>query len=93
MAQQTDAATEAFLETARADLQRQMGRHGRIDEMTIDVGTDATVISAVVVVAAERLELQGRGETLVTAYSDLVQGMPAFTLASAFRRLIADRTR
>jgi hypothetical protein len=46
-----------------------------------------------VVVAAERLELRGAGETLVAAYSDLLQAIPAFNLASAFRRLIVPKIR
>lgn len=93
MTQLADAATEAFVATARADLQRQLARSGWVDEMTVDQDTDGVVISAVVVVAADRLEIRGRGETLVAAYGELIRTVPTPILNSAFRQLVVDRGR
>lgn len=93
MTRLADAATEAFVATARADLQRQLARSGWVDGMTVDQETDGVVISAVVVVGAERLELHGRGETLVEAYGELIRTVPTPILNSAFRQLVVHRSR
>lgn len=88
MTQLAGAATEAFLKTAGTDLQRQLAGSGWLAEMTVHQDAEGVVITAVVVVAAERLELRAHGETLVAAYGELVRTVPTPILNSAFGQIV-----
>jgi hypothetical protein len=80
-----DASVEAFLETAKSDLQRQLATSARLEAMTADVLETGMTIRAKVAVAGERIVLSGSGASLIEAYSALIDAAPAGVLASADR--------
>ena len=82
-----DVATEAFLEAAGIDLQRQLGVSARVEDLTIDDGPPITV-RAELSIGRERLVLIGKGATLVEAYAGLIHAAPTPVLASAFRQVV-----
>jgi hypothetical protein len=88
-----DAATEAFLRSARSDLQRQLATSARLDALTADVNETGLALRAEVTVAHERLILTGTGESLVEAYAALIREAPPSVLASAYRQVLEHRLR
>ena len=83
-----DASVEAFLETAKADLQRQLATSAQLEAMTADVLETGMTIRAKVAVAGERLVLSGSGASLIEAYSALIEAAPPAVLGSAYRQVV-----
>jgi hypothetical protein len=83
-----DASVEAFLETAKADLQRQLATSARLEAMTADVLETGMTIRAKVAVAGERIILSGSGASLIEAYSALIEAAPHAVLLSAHRQVL-----
>jgi hypothetical protein len=94
MPPRTDAATEAFLESARADLQRQLASTAHVKDMAVEVQPDRTVVRAWIAVAEDVLVLVGSGESVLDAYRDLIHSAsPSIVLASAYRQVLEERLR
>ena len=83
-----DAATEAFLETAAADLRAQLGASATVHSLRVDqAGSDLELV-ATLNVAGELIEVRARGETLMQAYAELWQSTSMPVLVSAYRQVL-----
>lgn len=74
MEQALDEATNRFLETARADLQRQMGSAGIVDAVIIERYETQVHLYASVQLGGRQVVFSGVGENLVAAYGALTRG-------------------
>ena len=81
-------ATDQFLRTAARDLQQQMSLIGAVNEVTLD--TDLTVLRlrAEIRVQHRTIEVEGVGDSLVSAYADLRRRVAEPVLAAAFREVM-----
>lgn len=81
-----------FLDAARADLQAQLGRTGRVEGMRLDddLAGGATLV-ATVRVAGRLVEVTGTGGDLVAAYATLHRAAPERLLATAFQAILGGR--
>jgi hypothetical protein len=77
------SSTDEFLESAKADLERQLAAGARLDAMVADVLETGVSIRARVIVEDQRLILTGSGATLADAYEALVESAPLSVLAGA----------
>ena len=94
MASLTDAASEGFLEVARADLQRQLATSARVKDMALESQSDGILVRASIAVGNDVLELIGSGESVLDAYRDLIHSAsPTIVLASAYRQVLEERLR
>jgi hypothetical protein len=89
-----DEATARFLETARVDLQRQIGIAGTVEEIAL-VARDPRRVSllARVRVARRTVVFRGWGDNLIDAYAALATKGPEPILSSAFEQLLETMTR
>lgn len=81
-----DAATAAFLTMARSDLQRQLPRAGRVDDIIAAHGPNSVDLTALVTVGNAQIRFIGSGESLLDAYAALVQAAPKAVLEEAHRQ-------
>lgn len=94
MPPRSDAATEAFLEAARGDLQRQLASSARVKDMAVESQGDGIRVRASIAVGDDVLELIGNGESVLDAYRDLIHSAsPSVVLASAYRQVLEERLR
>jgi hypothetical protein len=83
-----DEATERFLDTARADLQRMLGIAGTIEELVLERPSFGVRLVARVRVGRRTVDMTGTGDSLVSAYHALVQTGPEPIIRSAFEQLL-----
>jgi hypothetical protein len=84
-----DEATARFLETARVDLQRQVGIAGTVEEVAIEARNARGIsLMARVRVASRTVVFKAWGDNLVDAYAGLAARGPEPILASAFAQLL-----
>ena len=94
MASRTDAATEAFLVAARADLQRHLASSARVKDMAVERQGERTLVRASIAVGSDVLVLIGSGDSVLDAYRDLIHSAsPSVVLASAYRQVLEERLR
>lgn len=86
-----DDATQAFLDHAADDLQRFIGRSGWVVGLQAEGALGRTSILATVRVAGHDIDIKGDGNTLIEAYSSLIQAVPELVLAAAFRSYLDPR--
>jgi hypothetical protein len=80
-----DEATSRFLETARADLQRQLGSVGMVEAVTIERLEPEVWLSARVRLGGRQVLFSGAGDNLVAAYGALTRSGAAPGLRSPQR--------
>lgn len=83
-----DATTEAFLETAAADLRAQLGTSAVVDSLRVDKAGSYLELVAALGVAGELIEVRARGETLMQAYAELWKNTSMPVLMSAYRQVL-----
>jgi hypothetical protein len=84
-----DAATSTFLEAVAADLQRQLGIAGSVDDVSLEQLSGGHVaILATIRVAGQAIATRGTGENILAAYAALRQSVPQPVLESAFLQII-----
>jgi hypothetical protein len=90
--QPIDDATEAFLDSAADDLQRQLGLAAIVVQLTVEKVPRGVMLVATLRVGARCVEISGRGANLIAAYADLRLTVPEPVLAAAFTQFIESRT-
>ena len=83
-----DDATSRFLEAAAIDLERYLPRNGLVDRLTVTSAVNTFALRARIRVGARTFELDGVGDSLITAHAALRHRMPEARLAAAFRDLV-----
>jgi hypothetical protein len=83
-----DDATAQFLETAAADLQRQLGIAGDVDVIWTGASGARTRLIARIRIGRRTIEVSGAGGSLIDAYADLRHRIGEPTLATAFREVV-----
>lgn len=83
-----DEATATFLRFAADDLQRQLGVAGDLTSIALDDADGRVTLIATVRVGRHDLVFRGRGDSLVTAYAELLPVPPQAMLVAAFRELM-----
>ena len=84
-----DAATLTFLEAIAADLQRQMGIAGSVNDVSLEQASEGSVaIRATIQVAGEEIVIRGTSENLIGAYAALRRSVPQPVLESAFAQIV-----
>jgi hypothetical protein len=83
-----DEATAAFLRFAADDLQRQLGVAGDLTSIALDDADGRVTLIATVRVGRHALVFRGSGDSLVTAYAELLPVPPQALLVAAFRELM-----
>ena len=82
-----DEATAQFLETAADDLQRQLSIAGVIERIEARPRADHMWIVATIRVGTKTAEVEGIGDSLLTAYADLRRRVAEPTLIAALANL------
>ena len=83
-----DDATSQFLEAAADDLERHLPWTGQVEAVVLTDATQGIALRARIRFGAQVVQLDGSGDSLVTAYADLRARLPEARLAAAFRELI-----
>jgi hypothetical protein len=83
-----DEATASFLRYAAGDLQGQLGAAGEVMSIGLDESAEPVTLVVRVRVGPRELEFRGSGESLVTAYANIVAQPPEAVLAAAFRNVM-----
>jgi hypothetical protein len=81
-------STASLLDAYRVDLQRQVSRSGAVDGLVLREADGRVTLVARLRVGSRQSEVAGTGENVVTAYADLLRGVPEWVLASAFRQVV-----
>ncbi|HEX5040815.1 MAG TPA: hypothetical protein VFW95_11840 [Candidatus Limnocylindria bacterium] len=82
-----DEATSQFLEAAAEDLQRQLGIVGIVERVDVRPWPGGTNIVAVLRIGKLTADVQGLGDSLLTAYADLRRHLVEPALIASFRNL------
>ena len=85
-----DDATEQFLEAAADDLQQQLGVAGDLEMLRADQAPIGVTLVARITVAKRTIEVEGQGDSLVTAYADLRRRVAEPTLLAAYFQVVLD---
>jgi hypothetical protein len=83
-----DEATASFLQYAADDLQRQLGAAGEVIAIALSEAGEPVTLVVRVRVGPRELEFRGSGDSLVTAYANIVAQPPEPVLAAAFRNVM-----
>ena len=83
-----DEATAAFLRFAADDLQRQLGMAGDLTSIALDDADGRVTLIATIRVGRRDMVFRGTGDSLVTAYAELVPVPSEALLVEAFRNLL-----
>jgi hypothetical protein len=81
-------ATAQFLDAAADDLQRQMSVAGTVEGVSAATTPVGMTLRATIQVAQRRIEVIGRGDSLLTAYADLRLRVAEPMLATAYRAVL-----
>ena len=82
-----DEATSQFLEAAADDLQRQLSIVGVVERVEARPRIGSVSIVATIRVGQRTAEVEGTGDSVLTAYADLRQHLAEPALAAAFGNL------
>ena len=83
-----DEPTAQFLEAAVTDLQGQIGMAGDVETIWVGQADEGIGLRARVRVGGSTIDLDGQGDSIVEAYSDLCRQAVVPMLAAAFRELV-----
>jgi hypothetical protein len=83
-----DEPTSQFLEAAADDLQRQLGIAGEVETIWLGRTPRGVGLRAHVRVAQRAIDVDGYGESILTAYADLRMRLAEPTLVAAFSQLV-----
>jgi ribosomal protein L16/L10AE len=83
-----DEATSRFLEAAAIDLERYLPRNGLVDRLMVTSEANKVALVARIRVGGQTFELDGVGDSLITAHTALRSRMPEARLAAAFCDLV-----
>jgi hypothetical protein len=86
--QAIDEATASFLRSAADDLQRQLGVAGDLTSIALEDADGRVTLIATIRVGQRVLVFHGNGDSLITAYAELVPVPPEPLLIAAFRNLL-----
>jgi len=82
-----DEATSQFLEAAAEDLQRQLNIVGVAERIETRPWVGGTNIVATIRVGGRMAEVQGFGDSILTAYADVRQNLAEPALIASIRNL------
>ncbi len=83
-----DDATSRFLEASAIDLERFLPFDGFVEREWVSMQDDQVALVARIRVGKQTFELDGIGDSLITAHRALRERMPEARLAAAFRELV-----
>ena len=83
-----DEATARFLLTLEADLQRQMGTAGNVEELTLTEDESGVTLLARVLIGRRVVTFSASGQTTVEAYGALTRAGAVQALGEAYRQIV-----
>ncbi len=83
-----DDATSRFLEAAADDLECYLPRNGVVERMSVSTREGKIALVARMRVGTRTFELEGIGDSLITAHAALRERVPEARLAAAVRELV-----
>jgi len=84
-----DEATAQFLDAAATDLERHLPTNGRVEGVSVIRLGEGVGLVARIRIGAQVVDVEGSGDSLVTAYAALWHHLPEARLTAAFRAMVS----